>query len=301
MPIARVDTSPRLNLTSYCRTDAMQAAPWVRARERRGYLLIKIRFRAALLWPVLVWATLLSSSLASFGATGASAGLPDAPVPQTARLAANPQQAPPPPRKVWVASPWSKWSQYVSPGEEAPVLTRREKANFWLHEEFRPLAVLPALVSGFYGVGMDSDPKYGTNAQAFGKRFGAAVLRETGMRLFVGSVVPLMTGEDPRYYRKATGSIWRRGLYSAGQSFVHRKDDGGRIVNIADLAGHAAACGLTMTYYPSKSVSGRVVGECWATSIGGDVVNNLFMEFWPSVRHRMQMRHERKEMEREQK
>jgi len=247
---------------------------------------------------MLVWATFFLTSLACFGASGKGSALPDAPAPQTAQPAAIARQAPPPPRKVWVASPWWQWSQYVSPGEEAPVLTRQEKANFWLHEEFRPIAALPALISGFYGVGTDSDPKYGTNAQAFGKRFGAAVLRETGMRLFVGSVVPLMTGEDPRYYRKASGSIWRRGLYSAGQSFVHRKDNGGRIVNIADLAGHAAACGLTMTYYPSKSVSGRVVGECWATSIGGDMVNNLFMEFWPSVLYRMRLRHERKEMER---
>jgi hypothetical protein len=56
-----------------------------------------------------------------------------------------------------------------------------------------------------------------------------------------------------------------------------------------------------MTYYPSKSASGKVVGECWVTSIGGDMLNNLFMEFWPSVRHRMHVRHERKELEREQK
>lgn len=207
----------------------------------------------------------------------------------------------PPPRKVWVASPWTQWTQYVSPGEKTTPLTRREQVNFWLHLEFRPLAVLPALVSGFYGVGMDSDPKYGTNAEAFGKRFGAAVIRETSMRFFVGTAVPLVTHEDPRYYRAGSGSIWHRSMHAVGASFVHRKENGQKIVNIADLGGHAAACALTPAYYPSASIGGRVVAECWATSIGGDVVNNLFMEFWPSVVHHFRMRHERKEMEQEQK
>jgi len=252
--------------------------------------------------PVLVGATFLSTSLACFGAPRASTGLPDAPMPRVARAAANAQQsAPPPPRKVWVASPWSKWSQYVSPGEKAPELTTEEKANFWLHQEFRPLAALPALISGFYGVGTNADPKYGTNAEAFGKRLGAAAIREASMRFFVASAMPLVTGEDPRYYRAATGSIWHRGLHAAGATFVTHTDEGRRTVNTSDLLGHALACALLPAYYPARSANGRVVAESWVTSIGGDMLNNLFMEFWPSVRHRMHVRHERKELEREQK
>ncbi len=256
---------------------------------------------------MLVWATLLSSSLACFAATGTHSDLPNAPEPQAASMAANPQAAAgqvdsgPQPRKVWVASPWRQWTQYVSPGEETTPLTRREQVNFWLHLQFRPLAVLPALVSGFYGVGMDSDPKYGTNAQAFGKRVGTAAIREASMRFLVGTAVPLVTHEDPRYYRAGSGSIWHRSLHAVGASFVHRKEDGQRTVNTADLAGHALACGLTPAYYPAASANGRVVAECWATSIGGDVVNNAFMEFWPSVKHYLRTRHERKEMEQELK
>ena len=107
--------------------------------------------------------------------------------------------------------PKSKWFGVVDPGEKIPPLYTRDKMMFWLHEEFGPLSLLPAFTSAGWGQLVDSDPKYGTDSGAFGERLGAAVIRQASMRLLSDSLLPAVTHEDPRYFRKAYGTITSAG------------------------------------------------------------------------------------------
>lgn len=114
----------------------------------------------------------------------------------------------------------SKWFRVVDPGEKIPPLYTRDKIMFWLHEEVQPLSLLPAFTSAGWGNLVDSDPKYGTDAGAFGERLGAAALRQASFRFFSDSLLPTLTHEDPRYFRKAYGTITHRGVYAAERVFV---------------------------------------------------------------------------------
>jgi hypothetical protein len=182
-----------------------------------------------------------------------------------------------------------KWAQYVDPGEHVPRLSARDKMVFWLHEEIRPSATLPAFISAGYGQLADS-PNYGSDSGAFGDRLGAALIRQATMRFFCSSLFPTFVGEDPRYYRKSKGSYLGRAGWAAEQSFIGRRDNGNHDFNISNIFGHLAASALTPAYYPGPSISAHVVFQTWATSIAGSVGNNLFLEFWPDMVNKLEKR-----------
>src|SRR5580765_258734 len=101
------------------------------------------------------------------------------------------------------------------------------------------------------------------------------------------AVVPSLTGEDSRYYRRGTGGVFSRLAYAASRSVVTRTRSGGTAFNIAEIGGNAAAAGLSNLYY---SPSDRTVGATasrWATQIAWDTLANELKEFWPDINARL--------------
>jgi hypothetical protein len=155
--------------------------------------------------------------------TGSISTLPDAPQPasQSTSFQSTPPGKPAPGTAGSVdhaSYQMRKWAQYVDPGEHVPRLNARDKMLFWLHEESRPSAALPAFVSAGYGQITNNDPKFGTDSGAFGQRLGAILIRQASMRFFSSSLIPTLDGEDPRYFRKAAMSPARAGLPSSPSS-----------------------------------------------------------------------------------
>lgn len=173
--------------------------------------------------------------------------------------------------------------RYVDPGERVPRLSPHDKLMFWLHEEAEPWSIAPAFVSAGLGQWTDGDPKYGTDEGAFGDRLGAAAIRQATMRFLSNSLIPYWNGEDPRYYRKASGSHRSRALLAAESVFVTRRDTGEKAFNFSDTMGHLMASALTPLYYPRSSRSTNVVLSTWLTSIAGAAGNNELLEFWPDI------------------
>jgi hypothetical protein len=216
--------------------------------------------------------------------------LPDAPQPQSTEQQQSGEQQPADPK---AASPVAhasyetrKWSPTIEPGERVPPLRAKDKMVYWLHEQARPTALLPAFVSAGYGQLVDSDPHYGTDSAAFGERLGAAALRDASMRFFADSLLPTLVHEDPRYYRKASGSYGSRGWHAVQRVVVDESDHGHQRLDVSDIFGRLIASGLTLTYYPHRSTNGGAVVRTWGTSIVGAAGDNLFLEFWPDILNR---------------
>ena len=254
---------------------------------------------------------LLSVAITSTAHAQSFTPLPDAPLPRTARAesVSSVQQMPTvqhdsqnPPRRASpkAASPIEhapfearKWAQYIDPGERIPPLYARDKWVFWLHQEVRLESALPAFLSAGYGQ-LSGVPDYGSDEGGFGDRLGAAVIRQASMRFFCNSFFPVVLHEDPRYYRKASGSYKSRAGWAAERAFVIQRDDGGHGFNSSDIFGHFAASALTLAYYPDPSANLGVVFQTWGTSIAGDIGNNMLLEFWPDVTN-LWLRHRQKE------
>jgi len=216
--------------------------------------------------------------------------LPDAPAPGLTQV---PNPGPPPRHASNLPVELSKWNGVVDPGEAIQPLTSRDKMLFWLHEEVHPVSFAPAFLSAGWGQLTDGDPKYGSDSAAFGERLGAAVLREASGRFFSDSVLPLITREDPRYYRKAYGGIKARGVYAAERVFLAQRDDGTSGFNYSDTIGNLAASALTVNYYPHPSANAGAVFSGWLWSFAGNAAGNLFLEFWPDARDAIFHRHRR--------
>ena len=198
------------------------------------------------------------------------------PAPQSFAPAAQQMVIPPLP-------PPRRYAQVIEPGQTAETFSPSEKLIFSLTEVARPITLIPALSSSSWEQIFLTDPKYGSDAGAFGEKFGAAMLRSTSVRIFSDGIFASVFHQDPRYYRVAHGSGFHRALFSAEQAIVRRGDSGQAEFNYSGVLGRAAAAALTTTYYPSPSVTGRVVGLTFATSMATDAGGNLVLEFLPSI------------------
>jgi hypothetical protein len=206
--------------------------------------------------------------------------LPDAPQAQQQAQSFKPGE-----RQMPVAPllPQRKYAQTIEPGRQAQELSGADKIVLSFGEVARPITLLPALYSASYEQLFNTDPKYGHDAGAFGEKFGASMLRSASVRVFSDGLLAAAFHQDPRYYRIGEGSIIRRGLLSARQSLIRRGDNGNNQFNYSGIGGRAAAAALVVTYYPEPSVTARVVGLTFASSIATDAGGNLVLEFLPNI------------------
>jgi hypothetical protein len=204
--------------------------------------------------------------------------LPDAPQQQVAHpFAPETPQTP-----TALLPPERRYAEMIEPGRQVQVFTAPEKLVFSFTLVARPLTLLPALYSASYEQLFNTDPKYGHDAGAFGEKFGAAMLRSASVRVFSDGILAAAFHQDPRYYRIGEGNIIHRALLSARQAIIRRSDDGTNQFNYSGIGGRAAAAALVVTYYPEPSVTGKVVGLTFATSIATDAGGNLVLEFLPN-------------------
>jgi hypothetical protein len=194
--------------------------------------------------------------------------LPDAPV-------ANARTQP-----YWVHT---NWFGVIDPDVQTKPLSTSEKMWFWLREQSNPATQLPVFLNAGYAQLAGGDPKYGSDSEAFGKRVGAIFIRSESMRFFGDSLLPTLTHEDPRYYRKAYGSFGSRALYTIKHVVITRRDDGTDTFNYSEVGGILAGAALTQAYYPQASIRTSVVFRTWGYSVLGQVGTRAFLEFWPDV------------------
>ncbi|AXC11571.1 hypothetical protein ACPOL_2247 [Acidisarcina polymorpha] len=217
------------------------------------------------------------------------ARLPEAPTPM-----ANPGPAPAQdttqtgtvktasPLPIFKIGPWRDPKSLDLSMPVAP-LSSGEKLRLSFQEQLTPFALASMLFASGWEQLVNSNPKYGTNSTAYAERLGAAAARQTSQAVFSDGIYASVFHQDPRYYRLASGSTFKRIFYAAGRTFRTRSDSGDAEINYSLLFGHATAQGLTLAYYPDRSQNGRVAATGFAWSLFGSMLGNQYHEFWPDV------------------
>jgi hypothetical protein len=174
--------------------------------------------------------------------------------------------------------------KFISAGQAAPPQQARDKVILGLRESITPFSALGWLASAGYSHVTDSSPNFGTNSEAFGKRFGAAVALGVSKEIFSDSIMAPVFHQDPRYYQLGrTRPILKRAIYAATRPVIGRTDGGRTIPNFAFLAGTGGAAALTQTYYPTRNQSASEIFQTFGTSLGGSAIGGLFNEFGGDV------------------
>ncbi|HLK49762.1 MAG TPA: hypothetical protein VKT49_16580 [Bryobacteraceae bacterium] len=104
------------------------------------------------------------------------------------------------------------------------------------------------------------------------------------------AIFPALFHQDPRYFRRGTGSGLSRLGYAVGQIFWTRRDAGGSQFNFSEIGGNATAVALSNTYYPGSRDASTAMSK-FGMQIGVDMISNILKEFWPDLDHKFARKH----------
>ncbi|SEC10411.1 hypothetical protein [Terriglobus roseus] len=216
-----------------------------------------------------------------------SSNLPDAPS-AVAAMAAEPMEAAAPafdfgqaPSGVGTGAVAPRFSTIILPGQTAVPLHGMEKVVYGLHDSFNLTQLAGITISAGWSQLIDSQPHYGRDAEAFGKREGVAALRSTVQTLATDAVFSPMFHDDPRYYALGDGhSFVNRVVYAASRVVVTRSSYSMKNkINVPLLLGYGSAAGLNNLYYPDGDRGGKNTMENWGTSLVGAALGFEVSEF----------------------
>lgn len=127
----------------------------------------------------------------------------------------------------------------------------------------------------------------GSQGSTYGVRYATAFADNAIGNFMTTAMVPSLTHEDSRYYRRGEGRVFSRLGYAASRSVVTRTRAGAPTFNLSEVTGTAAAAGLSNLYYSSaaRTVSGTM--SRWGTQVMWDTVANELKEFWPDIHSRL--------------
>lgn len=203
----------------------------------------------------------------------------------------------PQPEKAKIPVPVSKrilwiipnYRTYPSIKDYEPIPVRR-KFNIAVQDSFDRGTI--ALAAAFAGEGQitNATPEFHQGVAGFGRYWAASYADLVIGNFMTEAIFPTALHEDPRYFRKGTGSGLSRLGYAAGQVLWTHRDSGGAMFNFAEVGGNATAVALSNVYYPGGHTASTAVSK-FAMQIGVDMVSNILKEFWPDLDHKFARKH----------
>ena len=128
-----------------------------------------------------------------------------------------------------------------------------------------------------------NESAYGAGVRGFGKLYASNFVDGTAENYFVGAVWPALLHQDPRYFRKATGSFGSRAGYAVTRVFITRNDAGRHRINFSEILGAGSAALLANTYHPASDRTVRGNVQVATVLISYDMLAGMLKEFWPDV------------------
>ncbi len=167
--------------------------------------------------------------------------------------------------------------------QNVPPLSPRQKFQLAFRSAVDPMQFVVAAVLAGVGQADDSFEGYGQGAQGYAKRFGAQYADNFDGTMIGNAVLPVILKEDPRYFRRGTGTIQKRMLYSISTAVWCKRDNGTWGPNYANVLGNLAAGGISNLYYPATDRGAGLVFSNALTVTWEGMVGGLANEFLPDL------------------
>lgn len=162
-----------------------------------------------------------------------------------------------------------------------------EKYKLAAQDSFDPFSwVITGVYAGVAQWGNDYK-QFGQGGQGYAKRYGAAFADGTISNFLSEAFLPTILHEDPRYFRLAVGSAWKRAGYALTRVLVTRTDRGKRRFNTSEIGGNLMAAGIANLYYPQENRSAGETMEKFTVNVVSDAGFNVLREFWPDMRRKV--------------
>jgi len=177
---------------------------------------------------------------------------------------------------------------------DAEPLSPEQKFSLAAKNAFDPFTFVVAGLDAGLSQGGNDFPEYRQGAAGYTKRFGASYADSFDSTMLGNALFPILLKQDPRYFRKGTGSFASRLRYAMMSEFQCKNDDGRWAPNYANLLGNIAAGGLSNLYYPAADRGAGLTFERAATLTAEGAVSAVFFEFWPDISRKIFPRHPEK-------
>jgi hypothetical protein len=164
-------------------------------------------------------------------------------------------------------------------------LTSREKFKIASEDSLDPGTFALSAVFGGLGQVTDANKSFGQGVAGFGRYFGASYGDLLIGNYMSEAVYPSILHQDPRYFRRGTGSGSSRFAYAISQVFWTHRDSGGTQFNYSEWFGNSTAVAISNAYYPDHRGAGSSMSKL-GMQIGLDAVGNVLKEFWPDLQRK---------------
>jgi hypothetical protein len=131
---------------------------------------------------------------------------------------------------------------------------------------------------------------FGQGAAAYGRYFGTSYADFVIGNYMTEAIYPTILHQDPRYFRRGTGSTWSRMVYAVGQTFWIHSDSGRMQFNYSEILGNSTAVAISTAYYQDNRDVGDAVTKL-GTQIGVDMAANIVKEFSADINRKFFRKH----------
>jgi hypothetical protein len=169
-------------------------------------------------------------------------------------------------------------------------LTTREKFKVASEDAFdRGTIALAAVFAGQSQL-TNANRSFGQGGAGYARYFGAAYGDFVIGNYMTEAVFPTLLHQDPRYFRRGTGSGWSRLGYALEQIFWTHRDSGGTQFNYSEIAGNSVAVAISNAYYANNRTASDAVSKL-GMQFGIDMAANILKEFWPDLERKFPWKH----------
>jgi hypothetical protein len=173
--------------------------------------------------------------------------------------------------------------QVVMNGQAVP-LSGGQKWRLALHSAIDPFYIGWAFViGGGYGELVDSNRGYDWGPGGYFKRVGSNYADNVNGALIGNALLPQLLHQDPRYFRKGTGPIFKRFLYAAGSTVICKGDNGKWQPNVSNVLGNFVSGAISNAYYPADQRGIDLTLENGASVTLFGALGGQILEFGPDL------------------
>jgi hypothetical protein len=209
--------------------------------------------------------------------------------PAIAQRSASKKPSPPESRRILGIIPNYRTSPSL---QNYTPLTSGEKFKIASQDALDRGTIALAALFASQGQLTNANRSFGQGVAGFGRYFGAAYGDLVIGDYMTEGVFPTLLHQDPRYFRRGTGSGWSRLGYAMGQIFWTHRDSGGTQFNYSEVIGNSTAVAISNAYYVNNRTATDAVSKL-GMQLGVDMAGNILKEFWPDVQRKFKRKHPR--------
>lgn len=168
-------------------------------------------------------------------------------------------------------------------------LAPSQKLDLAWHTAADPFNVVGAFVLGGVSEIKGTHKGFGWGPAGYTKRVGANLADVLDGTMLSGYVYPVILHQDPRYFRKGTGSFASRLRHAMAAPFICRGDNARPQPNFSNLLGNFTAGAISNLYYPDTGIRLTMLNSTIVTLEGS--LGNIGLEFAPDVQAYLKQRH----------